>query len=88
MSVEALREAVSIVGGQTALAEAIGCRQGDVWKWLNIPGRDISPKYIIPIARATEWKVTPHRLASSLYPYPNDGLPEEVRQDLQNEAAA
>lgn len=85
MSVEALKEAVSIVGGQTALAKAIGCRQGDVWKWLNLPGREITAELIIPIAGATGWRVTPHRLASHLYPHPNDGLPEGVRQD---EAAA
>lgn len=88
MSVEALREAVSIVGGQTALADAIGCRQGDVWKWLNVPDREITPKLVIPIARATGWKVTPHRLNSRLYPNASDGLPEEVRQGSQGEAAA
>lgn len=35
MSIDAIRTAVELAGGQTALAKAIHRTQGAVWQWLN-----------------------------------------------------
>jgi len=72
-----LEKAVEIVGGQSALADAIGVSQARVWNWLN---RDAAmpAEYYIPIALATNWKVTPHQLNERVYPSQFDGLPPEV----------
>lgn len=34
-----LHEAVVIAGGQSALARALGVKQGQVWEWLFVSGR-------------------------------------------------
>lgn len=65
--------AVHLVGGQTALARALGVKQGHVHYWLNsgkVPGHQCPE-----ISRATEWKITPHELRPDAYPNPWDGLP-------------
>lgn len=64
---EALKRAVEIAGGQTALAKALGVQQAHVWNWLNrdkvLPG-----EYAIPIERATGGQVTRQELRPDLYP--------------------
>ena len=64
---EALKRAVEIAGGQTALAEALGVKQAHVWNWLN---RDnaLPAEYCIPIERATDGRVTRHELRPDIYP--------------------
>lgn len=67
---EALKRAVEIAGGQTALARALGVQQAHVWNWLN---RDkvLPAEYAIPIERATGGAVTRHELRPDLYPVEN-----------------
>ncbi len=92
MSKDILLKAVSLAGGQVALADGIvkhrpGCKvsQAHVWKWLNRSSRDVPPaEYVIPIASAVEWKITPHQLRPDIYPNPPDGLPNEVSPSAAN----
>jgi len=61
---EALQRACEIAGGQTALARAIGRRQGDIWYWLKrgYP----SAEYVLAIEEATGVKRT--ELRPDIYP--------------------
>lgn len=61
-----LQRAVSIAGGQTALATVLGVRQPHVWNWLNRSGGVVPPEYVIPIERATG--VSRHELRPDIYP--------------------
>lgn len=63
----ALVKAVQIVGGQSALAAAIGTKQQNVWWWLN-KKRAVPAEFVLPIERATEGKVTKEELRPDLYP--------------------
>jgi DNA-binding transcriptional regulator YdaS (Cro superfamily) len=49
--VEALQEAITFCGGQSALASAIGLSQSHVWNWLN--RRSIPAEHCPAIERAT-----------------------------------
>lgn len=92
MSKDILLKAVSLAGGQSALATGIakhrpGCKvsQAHVWKWLNKAVEDVPPaEYVIPIAAAVEWQVAPHELRPDIYPDPADGLPNKVRPPAAN----
>lgn len=55
--------------------------QTHVWKWLNTTKDGVSEKMVLPVAKATKWEVTPHELRDDLYPYPEDGLPPEIRAE-------
>ena len=89
MSKESLSRAVELVNGQVALAAAIrrvmpgsNVQQGHVWKWLNgLKGETPPPEYVIPIALATEWRVTPHELRDDIYPHPDDGMPRQPQPE-------
>lgn len=69
--------------GQVALANAIVAympeckvRQGHIWKWLNLSKEEVPPaEYVIAIAQAVDWGVTPHDLRADIYPHPQDGMP-------------
>lgn len=63
----ALQKAVTILGSQSALAKAIGKRQGHVWHWLNKGGK-VPAEAVLPIERATNGAVTRHELRPDLYP--------------------
>ena len=66
MTNQHLSTAIDILGGQTALANAIGKTQGHVSKWLE---RGYVPaECAIPIETATGGKVTRHDLRPDLYP--------------------
>lgn len=59
MNTSALSKAVEIVGGQKALAEAIGVRQGHVWNWLNRNKGPVPPaEFCSAIEAATNGKVS------------------------------
>jgi DNA-binding transcriptional regulator YdaS (Cro superfamily) len=80
---------VEICGGQTALASAIGLRQGNVWSWINRFGNKVPPEYVLSVAAATKWMLTPNELRPDIYPHPLDGLPENLRlTGTQNEIKA
>lgn len=54
---QALEEAVSVMGGQTALATVCGplVKQQHVWNWLNRSGR-LPDQYALKVAAATKKK--------------------------------
>lgn len=73
MTVDALRKAVEVAGGQTALALRIGKTQGHVSQWLH--RGYVPPEMVLPIERETG--VSRHDLRPDLYP--NDGQMEARR---------
>lgn len=70
---EALRRAIELAGGQSALARKLSQLTGDritqvhVWNWLNRSGR-ITDKYTIAAERAVDSEVTRRDLRPDLYP--------------------
>lgn len=40
----------------------------------------VPPDQVLGVARAVNFRVTPHQLDPSTYPYPSDGLPLELRE--------
>ena len=60
---DALIKAIGLAGSQQKLADKAGCTQQAISKWL----RDgvVSPDYVIPVARAVDFDVTPHQLHQS-----------------------
>jgi DNA-binding transcriptional regulator YdaS (Cro superfamily) len=71
---EALKRAVQIAGGQTALAGKLpgNKKQGHVWNWLNVVKR-CPPEMAIPIEEAVGRAVTRHDLRPDLYPSSSEG---------------
>ncbi|KLU14257.1 MULTISPECIES: transcriptional regulator [Xenorhabdus] len=63
--VSPIYRAVSIAGGQTALARQIGVTQGAVWKWLRGLKR-VSPEHAVAITEATNGAVQAHELRPDL----------------------
>lgn len=61
----ALGRAVELIGNQTKLAAAVGCKQQHVWQWVNRDGR-VSAKFVLAVERATG--VSRHELRPDLYP--------------------
>jgi DNA-binding transcriptional regulator YdaS (Cro superfamily) len=78
---EPLAKVVEIIGGQKALADAMGhpIKQGHVWSWLNVTKDGTPPEHVINVSRIVEYKVPPHELRPDLYPHPDDGLPANLR---------
>lgn len=63
---QALERAISIAGGQTALADRIGgIKQGHVWHWLHKSKR-VSAEHVIAVEAATG--VSRHNLRPDIYP--------------------
>ena len=58
-----IKKAVELMGGQTALANAIGVNQASVWNWIN-RDQKISLERAFQIEEATQGKV----LATDFYP--------------------
>ena len=64
MNIKALKKAIDLAGGQTALAADIGKTQGHISKWLE---RGYIPaECVLPIERVTG--VSRHELRPDLYP--------------------
>ena len=53
MSVDALKRACDVAGGQERLDELIGTRQSLVWYWLNRSKKGVAAEFVLPIERAT-----------------------------------
>lgn len=72
----ALQRIIDIKGSQTALAAVVGARQQSVGYWLKegLPG-----EHVLKIAADVNYVITPHQLRPDLYPHPEDGLPEAMR---------
>jgi len=84
MSSEALNEACKIAGSQTNLVRRILAICPDskimppaIWAWVKSGRADRPPaEYVLPIAQAVDWQITPHQLRTDLYPHPCDGMPK------------
>jgi DNA-binding transcriptional regulator YdaS (Cro superfamily) len=61
----ALKKAVELAGGQTALARAVDAKQVNVWSWLN-RSKKTPPEYVIPVEKATG--ISRHKLRPDIYP--------------------
>lgn len=77
MSESPVAAAVESLGGPSAVARKRNLRSPwSVSKWI----RDGLPAdHVLWLARETGFQWTPHQLAPSLYPHPDDGLPEPLR---------
>ena len=62
-----IAKAIEIVGGQSALARAIGgsVKQAHVWYWLNADR--VPPEHCAAIEAATAGKVTRHELRPDVF---------------------
>lgn len=64
-----------MAGSQARLAMLIGppVKQQHVSLWLRTR---LSADYVIAVARAVDFRVTPHELRPDMYPHPEDGMRE------------
>lgn len=71
---KAMTHAISLVG-LGPLAKMVGVSYQALRKFERklVPG-----ERVIPIARATAWRVTPHQLRPDLYPNATDGIPPGI----------
>jgi len=53
MSVEALKRACDLAGGQKRLADRIGTRQSLIWYWLNSSKKGVPAEFVLSIERET-----------------------------------
>lgn len=67
MATEALEKAITIAGGQTALAKLIGRDQRTIWAWLNMTKR-VPAEMVLSIEKAVSGQVTRHELRPDIYP--------------------
>ena len=69
MSQQALRKAIELVGGQVALARALGppIRQAHVWKWLNRTQLGVPAEYCRAIEGLTQGQVTRYDLRPDVF---------------------
>lgn len=61
-------------GTLMAVARAAGVKTHQ-----NVQGWDpsrIPAEYVLPLAKASEWALTPHTLRPDLYPNPTDAMPK------------
>ncbi len=89
MSRESLLKAVQFAGGQAKLVEGVrrympsDCKitQAYISQWLNpekVKCEVPPPEYVIPIAQAVAWRITPHELRDDIYPHQTDGMPRTM----------
>lgn len=83
---EYLQKIISIFGGKkSALASklvAYGPKNKLTGSHINnwiARDKKIPSEWIIPLARAVDFNVTPHELRPDIYPHPEDGLPDALR---------
>lgn len=65
--IKALEKAITLIGNQTKLANAIGVKQQSVNKWLR---SGVPPRRVLAIEEATSGRVTRYELSPDLYPAP------------------
>ena len=79
----ALDEALAAAGGVNKVARDLRISPQAVSQWGDVP-----EKWVLRLAALTQWRVSPHRLRSDIYPHPSDGLPNELRVQTYERAAA
>jgi len=67
-SVKALVDAVEIVGSASELARMIGVSRQQIYRFQHETKRGVSPKFVLPIERATGGIVSRNQLRMDLYP--------------------
>jgi DNA-binding transcriptional regulator YdaS (Cro superfamily) len=67
MNTENIKRAISICGGQVALAQKIGVSQPAVHNWLK-GITPVGPRFVIPIEAATGGQVSRYDLRPDIYP--------------------
>jgi len=67
MNTQALKRAIAIAGGQTAMANALGLRQSTVRTWLE-RGTMRDPRHAIAIEQVTDGQVTRSDIFPDLWP--------------------
>lgn len=72
---EALKRAVAVLGGQTAMARLLGISQPSVWYWVD-KGRALPPEHVLAVEEATG--ISRHDLRPDIYP--RDGGPAGGQQ--------
>lgn len=63
---KSIQKASKIVGGQTALAEALSISQTRVWNWINRDKR-VPIEFVPGICRATNFEVKPHEIRPDFF---------------------
>ena len=78
-----LERAVAIAGNPSKLAAAAtaagpkSVERQHISNWLNRGDGSCSGDYVLQVAKAVEYAVTPHQLRPDLYPNPTDGMPQK-----------
>lgn len=72
-----VNEALVAAGGIAEVARALRVSSEAVRLWTV---RGVPDKRVLWLAERTGWKYTPHALAPTLYPHPDDGLPAGRRR--------
>lgn len=63
---------------QRAISKELGITPQAVNQWFSKSA--IPPRFVLQLCGLTDWKITPHEIRPDLYPSPNDGLPETLRE--------
>jgi DNA-binding transcriptional regulator YdaS (Cro superfamily) len=66
MTNEAISRAVNHVGGQSALARAVGVSQATVWYWVHKMSR-VPAEFVVAVETATNGAVTRHDLRPDIF---------------------
>lgn len=75
--IQALRKAVDLAGGQTALAKKINAiagselSQGHVWAWLNKENRKVPAEFCHVISQITAGRISPTELRPDVFITPD-----------------
>ncbi|MDZ7895338.1 MAG: Cro/CI family transcriptional regulator [Sphingobium sp.] len=69
-SVLALRKAVDLLGGQSAMARLVGVTQQAVWKWIA-HGKELPAEHVLKVEANTG--ISRHLLRPDLYPLEERG---------------
>lgn len=82
-----LEKIIDKCGSQTALAARVNqidpdkkLTQSTVGAWINRYSHRVGDGYVLVVSQAGEWEITPHQLRPDLYPHPQDGLPDHLRE--------
>ncbi len=76
----ALERAISVAGGQSALARKIGKSQGHVWHWLKVAKR-VPAEAVLAIEEATG--VPRHELRPDVYPQTGEVATKSVEPEIE-----
>lgn len=75
-----LERAIEICdNSQVKLSLKVGKNPSLVSAWMNRFNKRVGDGYVLKVAEAVEWKITPHEFRPDLYPHPDDGLPVGLR---------